>query len=218
MFQAYGDKQGPLHGMLINTPYVTKDLLQSKRFQAQTLGTSYVYDIPEMFRQSLIKLWNSMNEHAVLPPAPLPSDILTYTELVLDDQGQLVHMNRLPGGNEASAPSLPAAAPSLPLSTPCLGLGLAIGMRIYRPGTESIPSASHRWNLTPENEIFVSLKINAFPTMALEWMVAGEIAKSLRDVALFLLKLQAQSCLGMSIKRCWFSEFKLIEEIAHCVF
>ncbi|XP_058278993.1 acetyl-CoA carboxylase 1 isoform X7 [Hirundo rustica] len=100
MFQAYGDKQGPLHGMLINTPYVTKDLLQSKRFQAQTLGTSYVYDIPEMFRQSLIKLWNSMNEHAFLPPAPLPSDILTYTELVLDDQGQLVHMNRLPGGNE----------------------------------------------------------------------------------------------------------------------
>lgn len=42
--------------MLINTPYVTKDLLQSKRFQAQTLGTSYVYDIPEMFRQVGI-LW-----------------------------------------------------------------------------------------------------------------------------------------------------------------
>ncbi|XP_066835634.1 acetyl-CoA carboxylase 1 isoform X6 [Anser cygnoides] len=100
MFQAYGDKQGPLHGMLINTPYVTKDLLQSKRFQAQSLGTSYVYDIPEMFRQSLIKLWDSMNEHAFLPTPPLPSDILTYTELVLDDQGQLVHMNRLPGGNE----------------------------------------------------------------------------------------------------------------------
>uniref|UniRef100_A0A8B9GNM9 acetyl-CoA carboxylase n=1 Tax=Amazona collaria TaxID=241587 RepID=A0A8B9GNM9_9PSIT len=100
MFQAYGDKQGPLHGMLINTPYVTKDLLQSKRFQAQSLGTSYVYDIPEMFRQSLIKLWGSMNEHAFLPTPPLPSDILTYTELVLDDQGQLVHMNRLPGGNE----------------------------------------------------------------------------------------------------------------------
>lgn len=37
--------------MLINTPYVTKDLLQAKRFQAQTLGTTYVYDFPEMFRQ-----------------------------------------------------------------------------------------------------------------------------------------------------------------------
>lgn len=54
MFQAYGDKQGPLHGMLINTPYVTKDLLQSKRFQAQSLGTTYIYDIPEMFRQVMV--------------------------------------------------------------------------------------------------------------------------------------------------------------------
>lgn len=51
MFLSYGDKQGPLQGMLINTPYVTKDLLQAKRFQAQTLGTTYVYDFPEMFRQ-----------------------------------------------------------------------------------------------------------------------------------------------------------------------
>ncbi|XP_026566055.1 acetyl-CoA carboxylase 1 isoform X2 [Pseudonaja textilis] len=100
MFQAYGDKQGPLHGMLINTPYVTKDLLQSKRFQAQSLGTTYVYDIPEMFRQALIKLWDFMKEFAILPAPPLPSDLLTYTELVLDDQGQLVQMNRLPGGNE----------------------------------------------------------------------------------------------------------------------
>uniref|UniRef100_A0A8C2FBT8 acetyl-CoA carboxylase n=1 Tax=Cyprinus carpio TaxID=7962 RepID=A0A8C2FBT8_CYPCA len=83
MFQAYGDKQGPLHGMLINTPYVTKDLLQSKRFQAQSLGPTYVYDFPEMFRQ-----------------CPLPSELLTFTELVLDSQGQLVQMNRLPGGNE----------------------------------------------------------------------------------------------------------------------
>lgn len=51
MFQSYGDKQGPQHGMLINTPYVTKDLLQAKRFQAQSLGTTYVYDFPEMIRQ-----------------------------------------------------------------------------------------------------------------------------------------------------------------------
>uniref|UniRef100_A0A1A8EMY5 acetyl-CoA carboxylase n=1 Tax=Nothobranchius korthausae TaxID=1143690 RepID=A0A1A8EMY5_9TELE len=100
MFQAYGDKQGPLHGMLINTPYVTKDLLQSKRFQAQSLGTTYVYDFPEMFRQSLKKLWHSSQSFAYLPKVPLPSELLTFTELVLDAQGQLVQMNRLPGGNE----------------------------------------------------------------------------------------------------------------------
>ncbi|EHB01548.1 Acetyl-CoA carboxylase 2 [Heterocephalus glaber] len=52
MFHSFGDKQGSLHGMLINTPYVTKDLLQAKRFQAQSLGTTYVYDFPEMFRQA----------------------------------------------------------------------------------------------------------------------------------------------------------------------
>ncbi|XP_063060931.1 acetyl-CoA carboxylase-like isoform X2 [Engraulis encrasicolus] len=100
MFQAYGDKQGPLHGMLINTPYVTKDLLQSKRFQAQTLGTTYVYDYPEMFRQALLKLWSSMKAQVHLPECPAPSELLSFTELVLDAQGQLQQLNRLPGGNE----------------------------------------------------------------------------------------------------------------------
>ncbi|XP_060048534.1 acetyl-CoA carboxylase 2 isoform X2 [Erinaceus europaeus] len=92
MFHSFGSKQGPQHGMLINTPYVTKDLLQAKRFQAQSLGTTYVYDFPEMFRQALFKLWGS--------PDGYPKDVLTYKELVLDSQGQLVEMNRLPGGNE----------------------------------------------------------------------------------------------------------------------
>ncbi|KAM7391893.1 hypothetical protein PAMP_022541 [Pampus punctatissimus] len=92
MFQSYGDKQGPLHGMLINAPYVTKDLLQAKRFQAQTLGTTYIYDFPEMFRQALFKLWG--------PGEKYPKDVLMCTELVLDPQGRLVQMNRLPGDND----------------------------------------------------------------------------------------------------------------------
>ncbi|XP_073322539.1 acetyl-CoA carboxylase isoform X2 [Pagrus major] len=92
MFLSYGDKQGPLHGMLINTPYVTKDLLQAKRFQAQTLGTTYIYDFPEMFRQALFKQWGPGDKH--------PKDVLMCTELVLDPQGRLVQMNRLPGDND----------------------------------------------------------------------------------------------------------------------
>ncbi|XP_036953486.1 acetyl-CoA carboxylase isoform X2 [Acanthopagrus latus] len=92
MFLSYGDKQGPLHGMLINTPYVTKDLLQAKRFQAQTLGTTYIYDFPEMFRQALFKLWGPGDKH--------PKDVLMCIELVLDPQGRLVQMNRLPGDND----------------------------------------------------------------------------------------------------------------------
>lgn len=52
MFKAYGTKQGPLHGLLVSAPYVTKDHLQLKRFQAQQSGTTYVYDFPEMFKQA----------------------------------------------------------------------------------------------------------------------------------------------------------------------
>lgn len=92
MFQSYGEKPGPLHGMLINTPYVTKDLLQAKRFQAQTLGTTYVYDFPEMFRQALFNLWGLRDK--------APKDVLMCTELVLDSEGYLVQMNRLPGDNQ----------------------------------------------------------------------------------------------------------------------
>ncbi|KAK2717768.1 hypothetical protein QYM36_006530, partial [Artemia franciscana] len=48
-FEAYGPRMGPLHGLQVSTPYVTKDFLQLKRFQAQSNGTTYVYDYPEMF-------------------------------------------------------------------------------------------------------------------------------------------------------------------------
>ncbi|XP_066509285.1 acetyl-CoA carboxylase-like isoform X2 [Hoplias malabaricus] len=92
MFQSYTGKHGPLHGMIINTPYVTKDLLQAKRFQAQSLGTTYVYDFPELFRQALFKLWG--------PDDSYPKDVLLCNELLLDPQGRLVQMNRLPGDNE----------------------------------------------------------------------------------------------------------------------
>lgn len=49
--------------------------------------------------QALFKLWGS--------PDKYPQDILTYTELVLDSQGQLVEMNRLPGGNEVKTQQSP---------------------------------------------------------------------------------------------------------------
>ncbi|XP_059843867.1 acetyl-CoA carboxylase 2 isoform X2 [Hypanus sabinus] len=92
MFISYGEKQGPLHGMLMSTPYVTKDLLQAKRFQAQSLGTTYAYDFPEMFQQALFKMWGSDVEY--------PKETLQCTELVLDSHGQLVQMKRIPGSNE----------------------------------------------------------------------------------------------------------------------
>ncbi|XP_048240447.1 acetyl-CoA carboxylase-like isoform X4 [Haliotis rufescens] len=100
MFQAYGAMQGPLHGLLISTPYLTKDHLQLKRFQAQSMGTTYVYDFPEMFRQSLMKLWKEHYQRHHLPPRDMPTDALVSTELVLDSHGNLCMQKRLPGENE----------------------------------------------------------------------------------------------------------------------
>lgn len=51
MLQAYGSKKGPMDGLMVSSAYVTKDHLQLKRYQAQSNGTTYVYDFPEMFKQ-----------------------------------------------------------------------------------------------------------------------------------------------------------------------
>ena len=74
MFESYGPKRGPLHGLLVSTPYVTKDHLQLKRFQAQSSGTTYVYDYPEMFRQVNTHVQDSL----VAPPASTTTQ--TYSD------------------------------------------------------------------------------------------------------------------------------------------
>jgi acetyl-CoA carboxylase/biotin carboxylase 1 len=48
MFKAYGVKQGPLHGLLISTPYVTKDHLQLKRFQGLLSSKSHLLEKSKM--------------------------------------------------------------------------------------------------------------------------------------------------------------------------
>ncbi|XP_069684928.1 acetyl-CoA carboxylase isoform X2 [Periplaneta americana] len=96
-FEAYGSKQGPMHGLPISTPYVTKDYLQQKRFQAQSVGTTYVYDIPDMFRQMLEKLWKEFIEER--PSVVMPPKVLDSIELVLEGDDHLVEQKRLPGEN-----------------------------------------------------------------------------------------------------------------------
>ncbi|XP_055889242.1 acetyl-CoA carboxylase-like isoform X3 [Biomphalaria glabrata] len=100
MFEAYGIKQGPLHGLLISTPYLTKDHLQLKRYQAQSSGTTYVYDFPEMFRQALLKEWESHLKKYNKDISQTPLDLISCTELVLDSHNHLCTQNRLPGENE----------------------------------------------------------------------------------------------------------------------
>lgn len=96
----YGAKQGPLHGLAISTPYLTKDFLQQKRFQAQQSLTTYAYDIPDMFRQITERLWE---EYAKARPAidiSFPKNVLMeVVELVLNGD-TLEEIQRLPGEND----------------------------------------------------------------------------------------------------------------------
>ncbi|KAK3859492.1 hypothetical protein Pcinc_034403 [Petrolisthes cinctipes] len=96
-FEGFGVRQGPLHGLPISTPYMTKDYLQLKRFQAQINGTTYVYDFPEMFRQAIERVWEeNFMEHG---GGEVPNHLMSLAELVLDQDDQLVEEKRLPGEN-----------------------------------------------------------------------------------------------------------------------
>ncbi|CAD7077022.1 unnamed protein product [Hermetia illucens] len=98
-FHAYGEKHGPLHGLPISTPYMTKDFLQQKRFQAQSNGTTYVYDIPDMFRQMTERLWKEYSKARPQLDIRIPEKILVECiELVLDGD-TLQEIQRLPGEN-----------------------------------------------------------------------------------------------------------------------
>ncbi|XP_071442085.1 acetyl-CoA carboxylase isoform X1 [Hetaerina americana] len=99
-FEAYGPKSGPLNGLPISVPYMTKDYLQQKRFQAQSSGTTYVYDYPDMFRQMVQKMWK---DHITRRPGEkieVPSPTMNCIELVLQDREHLIEQKRLPGEND----------------------------------------------------------------------------------------------------------------------
>lgn len=101
-FESFGTKQGPLHGLPISTPYVTKDYLQLKRFQAQTAGTTYCYDFPEMFRQMTERLWKEYIEERPDQNIQMPEQIMDYVELVMENEDTLVEQKRIPGENNVS--------------------------------------------------------------------------------------------------------------------
>lgn len=93
-------KPGPLHDLPISTPYMTKDYLQQKRYQAQNNGTTYIYDFPDMFQAALVKLWEEYLE--CRPEIEMPQQVMTYVELVTDpaNPSRLIEHKRMPGEND----------------------------------------------------------------------------------------------------------------------
>ena len=102
-FQSIGGttKIGSLHLRPVNTPYPTKEWLQPKRYKAHLMGTQYVYDFPELFRQAIQNTWTSaVSKHPrMAEKQPAKGTCIDCSELVLDDYDNLVEVQREPGTN-----------------------------------------------------------------------------------------------------------------------
>ena len=85
---------GSMHLRPISTPYPTKEWLQPKRQRAHQLGTTYVYDFPELFKQALASSWKAYD-----PSIKLTDSFFSYEELILDDSGDATPVTREPGAN-----------------------------------------------------------------------------------------------------------------------
>ncbi|GAB1734479.1 hypothetical protein NU195Hw_g9565t1 [Hortaea werneckii] len=94
-------KIGSMHLRPVSTPYENKGALQPKRYKAHIMGTQYVYDFPELFRQAIENSWKAIvaQHPALKDKQPVQGECIEYSELVLDDSDNLAEVNREPGTN-----------------------------------------------------------------------------------------------------------------------
>ncbi|SCW00349.1 LAFE_0C02234g1_1 [Lachancea fermentati] len=88
------DKPGSMHLRPIATPYPAKEWLQPKRYKAHLMGTTYVYDFPELFRQAAVSQWKKYS-----PKTKLNDEFFISNELIEDDNGELAEIDREAGAN-----------------------------------------------------------------------------------------------------------------------
>ncbi|OAF72148.1 hypothetical protein A3Q56_00089 [Intoshia linei] len=118
------DEHAFWRGVSTSLPYPTRDKLQMKRLKATNLATTYCYDFIDMFRQSLLKLWNDhatylnkfvymnhyipkidsfscLDSHSPLfnKPPNIKSEYLIFSELTVNSEGNLIEIEREHGNN-----------------------------------------------------------------------------------------------------------------------
>ncbi|GAD93096.1 acetyl-CoA carboxylase [Paecilomyces variotii No. 5] len=95
------NKIGSMHLRPVSTPYPTKEWLQPKRYKAHLMGTQYVYDFPELFRQAVQNSWTRAISKipSLSDKRPPVGECIDYCELVLDDRDNLVEVSREAGTN-----------------------------------------------------------------------------------------------------------------------
>jgi acetyl-CoA carboxylase/biotin carboxylase 1 len=96
ILKSIGDT-GPLHLQPVNQAYPTKESLQPKRYQAHLVGTTYVYDFPDLFSKALHHVWAKARDTDT--SLVFPKKFLDSKELVLDEHDRLAEVDRAPGNN-----------------------------------------------------------------------------------------------------------------------
>ena len=77
--------------------YPTKESSQPKRYQAHLVGTTYVYNFPDLFSKALNDVW--VKARNTDPSLVLPKIFLESKKLVLDEHDDLTEVDRAPGNN-----------------------------------------------------------------------------------------------------------------------
>nr|BAA11238.1 acetyl-coenzyme A carboxylase [Schizosaccharomyces pombe] len=96
IFKSIG-QPGSMHLRPISTPYPTKEWLQPRRYKAQLMGTTFVYDFPELFRRAFTDSWKKVPNGR--SKVTIPQNMFECKELVADEHGVLQEVNREPGTN-----------------------------------------------------------------------------------------------------------------------
>eukprot|EP00871_Galdieria_phlegrea_P005615 jgi/Galph1/6054/GphlegSOOS_G4712.1 len=94
---------GHLHGSVVDQPYQVMDKLQRKRVLAQTLETTYIYDFRHLFIKALEERWRKFSQERRLEGfrrQKVPSRIAEFTELAIEEDGNLTQVYREPGQNK----------------------------------------------------------------------------------------------------------------------
>ncbi|KAG2224710.1 hypothetical protein INT45_009025 [Circinella minor] len=97
VLKSSGRIPGAMHMQSLSQPYPTKEWLQPRRYKAHLMGTTYVYDFPELFQQAIHIQWAQAIKND--PSLKEPRSLVEGKELVLDDDGSIQEIDRAPGTN-----------------------------------------------------------------------------------------------------------------------
>ncbi|KAJ2394019.1 acetyl-coenzyme-A carboxylase, partial [Coemansia sp. RSA 2603] len=103
VFRSLDTPAGAYNGLRVATPHQPKEWLQPRRYKAHVMGTTYVYDFPDLFEQAVAVQWARVAKQGdcgAAAAAAAPKRLLEARELVWDEATQtLGETDREPGRN-----------------------------------------------------------------------------------------------------------------------